>query len=687
MPASKVSTPMKHRLTLAQLSAYDDILTDALVDHVYYWTTVPKNRPSYHASRGLSEDVITQIIREEVVLCKDLAAAEKRLLATAGLKRFLDSLKTAKEKDDFRRHLHRYVQIYMPDCPWEVSSTNRYTIVSHEASITARRYIKRNESIKYLSGIQVVITPEEEQEISVRKKDFSIVVSSRSKSTSLFMGPARFANHDCDANARLMTTGHAGIEIVAVRPIEAGEEITVTYGDNYFGDDNCECLCKTCERGLKNGWESAEGAAAAILPTLDGERSDMYSLRRRRREDSIGGSRTPSVTPCIRPRVMRTRPKSSRLGCGQESTVAAASPVADEANCRKRPGDALTTPPVTPAKRLRHTVHSVPNSVASSSRGSSVSSRSCSAQEEAMETDVTSPEKETPEPFAQTTPVKGSRPGAGRAATEPSRRGSIGAVAAPLSPESIHNLESPRPSQKDTTNPPRSTTGGAASMSISAILNTPDRAEPQSMATIAASIEGVEEAEPAAVTNVRHCGRGQGQRGFVKKQNLVPHTRVRRPGDYVLTPLLLAEPDMAWIQCTVCNDYFVQQNAYFTRASCPRCERHSKLYGYMWPKTDKAGPWDKEERVLDHRLVHRFLTTSDERKARGRKGTLPPRETEEDASEPERGRSLQRGKGSKANSKTMQDSVVVKVQADAAAGTSGLRRSGRQRRASSKLEQ
>ncbi|KAG5973786.1 hypothetical protein E4U55_000282 [Claviceps digitariae] len=692
MPAPKMSTPMKHRLTLAQLSAYDDILTDALVDHVYYWTTVPKNRPSYHASRGLSEDIISQIIREEIILGKDLAAAEKRLLATDGLKRFLNGLKTANEKDDFQRHLHRYVQIYMPDCPWEVSATNRYTIVSHEASITARRYIKRNESIKYLSGIKVVITPEEEREISVRKKDFSIVVSSRSKSTSLFMGPARFANHDCDANARLMTTGHAGIEIVAVRPIEAGEEITVTYGDNYFGDDNCECLCKTCERALKNGWESAEGVGAAgMQTTLEEERSDIYSLRRRRREDSIGGSRTPSVTPGMRPRVMRTRPKSSRLSYAQDSTAAAAAlPVpSDESDRRKRPsGEALASPPVTPAKRLRRTIDSVSNSFASPCRGSSVSSSS-SSREEATETDVTSPEKETPEPFAQKTRIKGLRARGRGAVNEPSRSDSIHTVAAPLSPESIHNLESPRPSQKHTTNSSRCTTGCAATMSISAILNMPSQSEPQSLATITASIEAVDECEPTDVTNARNCRKAKAQRGLEKKQ-IPPQTRVRAPGDYVLTPLLLAEPDMAWIQCTVCNDYFVQQNAYFTRASCPRCERHSKLYGYMWPKTDKAGPWDKEERVLDHRLVHRFLTTSDERKARGRKGTYEARETIEDVSDPERGRRLQRDKGSKRNAKPTQDSadsVVVKVQEDdAVAVTSGLRRSGRPRRVSSRLE-
>ncbi|KAG6129818.1 hypothetical protein E4U38_004811 [Claviceps purpurea] len=679
-------TAVKHRLTLAQLSAYDDILTDALVDHVYYWTTVPKNRPSYHASRGVSEDVISKIIREEVVLCKDVPAAEEKLLATDGLRRFLSSLKTAKEKDDFKRHLHRYVQIYLPDCAWEVSSTNRYTIVSHEASITARRYIKRNEAIKYLSGIQVVITPAEEQEISVRKKDFSIVVSSRSKSTSLFMGPARFANHDCDANAKLMTTGHAGIVIVAVRPIEAGEEITVSYGDNYFGEDNCECLCKTCEKGLKNGWASAESAEGATPQSKQGnEGNEVYSLRRRRRDDSIGGSRTPSVTPGIRPRVMRTRPKVSRLSFAQDSS-AAEQLVPGTPSGRKRPEAALATPPITPAKRLRHTIDLVPASFASSPRGSSIGSGLSSSHEEPVETDVTSPEKNTPEPVVQT-PIKVSRHRAWGPVMEPTRSGSVCSVT-PLSPESIHHTEpqSPRLSQLDTVNVSR-TTSAAASMSIAAILNMTSPTEPRPVTTIAASIEAVDRSEVAAATKVqRHASKIERmQQGLAKGQDHPRKMRVRKPGDYVLTPLLLAEPDMAWIQCTICNDYFVQQHAYCTKASCPRCERHSKLYGYMWPKTDKAGPWDKEERVLDHRLVHRFLTTSDERKARGRKDALEPKGTDEagepERDEPERGRKWRRGNGFQANGKAVRDAVVV-VTAD----TSGLRRSGRPRRASRKLE-
>ena len=74
------------------------------------------------------------------------------------------------------------------------------------------------------------MTEEEEELIKHSRRDFSIVVSSRNRMPSLFLGPARFANHDCGANARLMTIGRDGMDIIALRDIEIGDEITVTYG-------------------------------------------------------------------------------------------------------------------------------------------------------------------------------------------------------------------------------------------------------------------------------------------------------------------------------------------------------------------------------------------------------------------------------------------------------------------------
>ncbi|KAF5021280.1 hypothetical protein F66182_6678 [Fusarium sp. NRRL 66182] len=675
MPPSQNVANKKPRMTLAQVSAYDDILTDALVDHVFYWTTVPKNRTSYHPSRGVREEEITKIIQEEVVLKKDLDAAEKRLLATAGLKRFHSGLKTAKEKEDFRKHLRRYVQIYLPDCPWEVSSTNRYTIVTHEASVTARRPIRRNESVKYLSGVQVIITPEEENEISSRKKDFSIVVSSRSKSTSLFMGPARFANHDCDANAKLMRTSHSGIEIIAARPIEAGEEITVTYGDNYFGENNCECLCKTCEHLLRNAWEPEEGTAA-VKTSIEQAKADGYSLRRRRREDSISGSsRTSSVNPDMRPRITKAASKGSCLA--RDSSVAR-SPSIEMTHIRKRTHDALATPPKTPAKRLKCSIEqvSVPGD-GSSSRSTSVTFSESSTG--VVETDVTSPEKETPEPID--TPLKGAAIKSG---------GQSRMDLAPASPQSTEGSRSPQQKAEIAANQSSGRRSGLESMSIQAILNHPLESEvesdpepeqkkptvvvPTPVVPITTSIETVEEGQAADEEEDQPKRKKYERRVF---KQATPPSRVRIPGDYLLTPLLLSEPEMAWIQCTICDDYFVQQNAYFTRASCPRCERHSKLYGYIWPKTDKAGPQDKEERILDHRTIHRFLDPDDERRVRGRKSFGASKtETEEAEEEGERGRKLNR------HSTT---GVIRKMAPGVEQDLSRHRRSGRLRRVNSRL--
>lgn len=173
---------------------------------------------------------MTAILQKHVIVEHKPAKAEIEMLALPGLKKFHDFLRTSAEQKDFRDHLRRYINIYSSDCPWEVSTTNRYTVVTQEAKVSARRDIKRGETIKYLCGVQVQLSEEEEENIKTGKRDFSIVVSSRSKTASLFLGPARFANHDCDANARLKTTGNSGMEIVAYRDIDEGEEVTVSYG-------------------------------------------------------------------------------------------------------------------------------------------------------------------------------------------------------------------------------------------------------------------------------------------------------------------------------------------------------------------------------------------------------------------------------------------------------------------------
>lgn len=62
---------------------------------------------------------------------------------------------------------------------------------------------------------------------------------------------ARYINHSCDPNAEAEIAGDR-IEIRALRPIEAGEEITIDYGDEYFNEfirpNGCLCGSDVCRQ-------------------------------------------------------------------------------------------------------------------------------------------------------------------------------------------------------------------------------------------------------------------------------------------------------------------------------------------------------------------------------------------------------------------------------------------------------
>jgi histone-lysine N-methyltransferase SUV420H len=162
-------------------------------------------------------------------------------------------LEDEEDQSHFQQHLQRYINLSKRDCPFEITTTTRYTGTTNEASITARRDIKAHEEIKDLVGIQVVIDDEQERALAFAGSDFSLIISNRRKTCSLLLGPARFANHDCDANAQLAVTVCDGIQIIAVKPIRKGDEVTVSYGKDYFGLGNKECLCNTCELTTWNG--------------------------------------------------------------------------------------------------------------------------------------------------------------------------------------------------------------------------------------------------------------------------------------------------------------------------------------------------------------------------------------------------------------------------------------------------
>ncbi|KAL4925007.1 Alpha/Beta hydrolase protein [Aspergillus undulatus] len=556
MPSSKArsssSVDRRDRLTLAKLASYDDVATDALVDCAYFWTKTRKNRTKYIPVRGLVEDTVARILLHDVIVAKDTVAAERKILELKGMKRYLGSLPSDREKDWFRKHLRKYIHMYLSDCPFEVTTTNRYTITEHEAAICARRFVPQGQEIKYLAGTLVPMTKEEEQDLDLKRKDFSIVMSSRRKTPSFFLGPARFANHDCNANGRLVTRGSEGMQVVATRDIYIGEEITVSYGDDYFGIDNCECLCLTCERLVRNGWSpnlESEPQSKATTPEI-GAAEDFLTPRKRKAPLDADSDTSPSSTPRKRGKFT---PRSSKLRSQLSLTEEVAISIESTPNLLPVPDSAQI-------------------------KGDSTASNG------------QSPSGTDSESLTSNTPEESQTSSASTAAT------------------SICDESTTR--KTSTEAPLRGLT-----TTVAAVLDSESRAD-SCVSDISSSVK-LE--DPSDLEHVMKPKRTKTKRVYLTVE---PESKLARvPGDYTKTPKLLAHSYDRWVDCHTCNAWFVQENSYLTRRECPRCERHSMLYGFRWPKTEKEGPHDDEERVMDHREIHRFLYPEEEalisRKGRG----------------------------------------------------------------------
>lgn len=141
-------------------------------------------------------------------------------------------------------------------------------------------------------------------------RDFSIIKSSMRNCSQLLLGPARFVNHDCEPSVQFYRNGQQ-MMFKVLRPIQPNEEILVGYGEHYFGWQNCECLCATCEaRGsgafAREGFnslterEATEAAKKNASPDSSADSKRLLSLRIRSRKSSpnytAANGRSPSTS-------------------------------------------------------------------------------------------------------------------------------------------------------------------------------------------------------------------------------------------------------------------------------------------------------------------------------------------------------------------------------------------------------
>eukprot|EP00914_Ancora_sagittata_P022871 GHVO01045378.1.p1 GENE.GHVO01045378.1~~GHVO01045378.1.p1 ORF type:complete len:527 (+),score=20.94 GHVO01045378.1:218-1582(+) len=213
----------------------------------------------------VSANDLLEIVRRMVVSKSppqhSIRISADELLCLAPIRYYLQHY-TQKQINAFATHASRYFELYHPSGSIEISHTSRYShrTGKSELCILATRNLAPGSVITELKGSMANLTDEEDRELkrtdlrnSDIRRDFSVIHSKSMKKNHLFLGPARFVNHDCDNNCELFREGKY-ITFRVLRPISIGEEITAHYGDGYFGRKNRHCLCETCERKGRGGY-------------------------------------------------------------------------------------------------------------------------------------------------------------------------------------------------------------------------------------------------------------------------------------------------------------------------------------------------------------------------------------------------------------------------------------------------
>ncbi|KAJ3143112.1 hypothetical protein HK100_010695 [Physocladia obscura] len=191
--------------------------------------------------------------------------------------------RTEEQISDFKEHMKRYFSMYLPNAGFEVAKTMRYKNSGKvEACVISTKKWNPGDEIRLCSGYIAELT--EHDEIHLANRDFSVLYSTRKGCMCLFLGPARFVNHDCQPNCNFIPTGTNAICFKVLREIEIGQEITTFYGGDYFGDGNSECLCATCEAHCAGGFavSKPESKLSEILGDADFEQPMVAKLRKSR---------------------------------------------------------------------------------------------------------------------------------------------------------------------------------------------------------------------------------------------------------------------------------------------------------------------------------------------------------------------------------------------------------------------
>ncbi|KAH9942247.1 uncharacterized protein BXZ73DRAFT_97665 [Epithele typhae] len=287
-------------MNMRDLSHDDDFLSHLLVEKLGtggFPLVVHKMDPSKRLPKTNPEDLM-QIIRRLVAFKGPSQTAIRQAvddLLTLNAVRYYIQPYTQKQTNAFATHASRYFELYLPSGSIEIAHTSRYShrTGKSELCILATRPLVPGQVISELKGSMADLTDEEDKELKGTdigraegvgiRRDFSVIHSKQLKKNHLFLGPARFVNHDCDHNVELFREGRY-ITFRVIKPIGVGEEVTAHYGDGYFGRNNRHCLCHTCELNKRGGYaahsdELSDSGSSPGDSSSDNDESDWTTDR------------------------------------------------------------------------------------------------------------------------------------------------------------------------------------------------------------------------------------------------------------------------------------------------------------------------------------------------------------------------------------------------------------------------
>ncbi|RXK34854.1 hypothetical protein M231_07891 [Tremella mesenterica] len=306
----QVETPRPLPHPAEDLSEDDDLLSWVLVDQL---GCLPNTKLGVHPQQvkfvGLpfkTEEVMSII--KETVVSGNTSAAMSRLQEFHLIRNHLEAKETDSQRERFVQHLRRYLLPLQPNSRIDIHTTSRYSAVTGhtELAVFATRPLAVGTVVSELQGSVVPLPDEWRQELDLgdefalraaaeeeagsddeadsqereasrkfqgkakmqneiprrqrrsdrtRRRDFSIVWSGLKNCFQLFLGPARFINHDCSPNVELLRQGHH-VTFRTIQP-NGGFFISWLMSSSKLTSDS---LCLTCEIAGKGGFTIKESS-------------------------------------------------------------------------------------------------------------------------------------------------------------------------------------------------------------------------------------------------------------------------------------------------------------------------------------------------------------------------------------------------------------------------------------------